>query len=189
MIKTKEDLKYYLQEDKKRYRNSNGDVDSIFRRISGSEQCLIWKVVKSVRYLEYYQNNKHKVKLSLLFHYQNIRHHFIMRKTGIYIFPNCFGPGLYIPHIGNIHVSGVAKIGKNCCLRPGVLIVSNLGMSNRKIRQITIGDNVEFSEGCKILCKKIGNNVTVGPNAVVIKSIPDNTTAYAPECKFLTKEE
>ena len=41
--------------------------------------------------------------------------------------------------------------------------------------RIVAGDNVEFSAGCKILCKKIGSNVSVGPNAVVSKNVPDNS--------------
>ena len=183
MIKTRSDLRYYLKEDKKRY----GNVTSIRRIIGHSEQWYIWKVIHSVRVLEYYENNKNNFFCRIIYNLLNIRHHRLMKSTGIYIFPNCFAPGLYIPHLGPIHVSGVAKIGKNCCIRPGTLIVSNLGMNNRNLRSIEIGDNVEFSEGCKILCKKIGNNVTVGPNAVIYKSVPDNSTVYSPLSKVITK--
>lgn len=184
MIKTRKDLKLYLSEDKKRY----GNVTQIKRIIGHSEQWYIWKVIHSVRLLEYYENNSQHIFHRIVYNLLNIRHHRLMKSTGIYIFSNCFGPGLYIPHLGPIHVSGVAKIGKNCTLRPGTLIVSNLGMNDRKLRSITIGDNVEFSEGCKILCKKIGNNVTVGPNAVVYKNIPDNTIVYSPISKVMSKE-
>lgn len=184
MIKTREDLKRYLSEDKKRY----GNVTSILRIIGHSEQYYIWKVIHSVRLLEYYKNNSEHLFHRIVYNILNIRHHRLMKSTGIYIFPNCFGPGIYIPHLGSIHVSGIAKIGKNCCLRPGTLIVSNLGVNNRNLRPITIGDNVEFSEGCKILCKKIGNNVTIGPNAVVYKNVPDNSTVYSPLSKIITKE-
>lgn len=184
MIKTKEDLKYYLQEDKKRY----GNVTSLTKRLGGSERWYIWRVVKSVRVLEYLQNNQSNIFMKLRYTIQNIKHHHLMKDTGIHISPNCFGPGLYIPHMGVIHVSGIAKIGRNCTLRPGVLIVSNYGVSNKKLRAITIGDNVEMSEGCKILCKKIGNNVIIGPNAVVLRSVPDNTTVFVDNAKMLSRE-
>ena len=55
------------------------------------------------------------------------------------------------------------------------MIASNLGQKNQKTRKVTVGDNVELSEGCKILCKKIGSNVSIGPNAVVSKNVPDNS--------------
>ena len=98
-----------------------------------------------------------------------------MHKTQLYIYPNVFGPGLYIPHKGHILTSSEAVVGKNCIIRPGTLIASNLGQRNQKTRKVIVGDNVEFSEGCKIICKKIGSNVSIGPNAVVSKNVPDNS--------------
>jgi serine O-acetyltransferase len=185
MIKTRKDLKLYISEDKKRY----GNVTSFTKIFGHSEQWYIWKVIYSVRLLEFYKNNCTNIVNKVIYTLLNIRHHKLMKNTGIYIFPNVFGPGLYIPHLGTIHVSGVAKIGKNCTIRPGVLIVSNLGVSNKKLRPIIIGDNVEFSEGCKILCRKIGDNVIVGPNCTVFKNIPNNTTVYSPQCKYLSHDD
>lgn len=83
--------------------------------------------------------------------------------------------------------SSSAKIGKNCVIRPGTLIASNLGSSNQKLRKVVVGDNVEFSAGCKILCKKIGNNVSVGPNAVVSKNVPDNSIVMGNPAEIVPK--
>lgn len=183
MIRTVSDLRFYIKEDKKRY----GDVTSLRKRLGHSEQWYIWRVVKSVRIVEYLKNNQNKILLKLLYFVFDARHHRLMKNTGLYIHPNNFGPGLYIPHLGTIH-TGPAIAGKNCTIRPGTLIMSNLGMNNRKQRVVTIGDNVEFSEGCKILCKKIGNNVIIGPNAVVMKSVPDNCTVYGNPAKIIHHE-
>ena len=112
-----------------------------------------------------------------------------MSRTEIYVYPNVFGPGLYIPHLGRILTpkSDYLQAGKGCTLRPGLLVAMNNGMGNRKYRIMSFGDNVEFSEGCKILCKKIGNNVVVGPNAVVTRNVPDDMNVYAPLCEMMER--
>lgn len=60
----------------------------------------------------------------------------------------------------------------NCCIvNSGV--VGNKG-SNDMVP--TIGNNVTLSVGCKVIGKiKIGNNVLVAPNSVVVNDIPDNS--------------
>lgn len=46
--------------------------------------------------------------------------------------------------------------------------------NNSQIEEIV--NNVELAVGCKVIGKiKIGNNVVVAPNAVVVKDVPDNT--------------
>lgn len=185
MIKTKEDLYYYLSEDKKEY---GDDIESWRKRFGHSEQWYLWKFVKKLRYLEYYKNTQTNIFRKLLYNYKNVQMHKLMFKMHIYILPNIVGPGLYIPHIGKIHISGYSKIGKNFTVRPGTLIVSNLGVNNKKPKNIEIGDNVELSEGCKILCKKIGNNVIIAPNSVVTRNVPDNTTVYGNPCEFIPRD-
>ena len=111
-----------------------------------------------------------------------------MHKNQMYLYPNVFGPGLYVPHLGRILTPPNAKVGCNCTIRPGLLIATNLGVKNSKKHFITIGDNVEFSEDVKVLCKKIGNNVVIGPNTVVSRNIPDNKTVYAPICEIIDRD-
>lgn len=41
-------------------------------------------------------------------------------------------------------------------------------------RQAIIDDNFVHRQDCRRWCAKIGNNVTVAPNAVVTHDIPDN---------------
>lgn len=66
-----------------------------------------------------------------------------------------------------VHIAHNVKIGKRC------LIVDRVGIGGSSI----IGDDCFIGYGATIINKiKIGNNVTVGAGAVVVKDIPDNTT-------------
>ncbi len=83
------------------------------------------------------------------------------------------GEGLYVGHFGGIVVSGRAVIGRNCNLSQNTTI----GKSNRGPRSgvPTIGDNVYIGPGAVIIGNiTIGNNVAVGANSVVLHSVPDN---------------
>lgn len=51
---------------------------------------------------------------------------------------------------------------------------------------VTVGDNCYFGLGVKILGSvKIGNNVTIGANAVVTKDIPDNAVVGGIPAKII----
>lgn len=85
------------------------------------------------------------------------------------------GEGFYINHFGNIHINTNSKIGKNCFINNGVTI-GETGKYSIPDAPI-IGDNCYIGAGAKILGNiKIGNDVIIGANAVVTKSIPDHST-------------
>lgn len=95
------------------------------------------------------------------------------------------GGGLRIYHHGCIIVNPDTVMGKNCILRQGVTI----GTKNGEHDVPTIGDNVEFGAGCKVLGKiKIGNNVTIGANAVVLCNVLDNSVAVGIPAKVYPKQ-
>lgn len=87
---------------------------------------------------------------------------------GIFISPDAdIGPGLLIHTPYAIFIPPV-KIGANCTVGTGTLINSGCR---------SVGDNVYFGAGCKIVGPvKIGNNVVVVANSVVLTDVPDNTT-------------
>ncbi len=87
---------------------------------------------------------------------------------GIYISPDAeIGPGLVIHTPYGVFIPPV-KIGANCTFSTGALIGSGCR---------SVGDNVYFGAGCKIVGDaKIGNNVVIVANSVVITDVPDNTT-------------
>ncbi len=85
------------------------------------------------------------------------------------------GRNFVIDHFGGIVVSGYTRFGANCRIRSGVVI----GL--RRIDEVyapEFGDNVDIGAGAKVLGQiRIGNNVVIGANAVVICDIPDNCIA------------
>lgn len=97
------------------------------------------------------------------------------------------GPGFYIGHTGLIRVHPKAKAGKNFSIGPGVILgEKGLGEGGAP----SLGDNVYVGTGSKILgALKIGNNVKIGANAVVVKDIPDGATAVGVPAKIIYKEK
>jgi serine O-acetyltransferase len=85
------------------------------------------------------------------------------------------GPGFVIEHSGGIVVSGFASFGANCRIRNGVVI----GLSRvDEPCAPQFGDNVDIGAGAKILGSiRIGANVLIGANAVVITDVPANSIA------------
>ena len=87
---------------------------------------------------------------------------------GIFISPDAeIGPGFVVHTPFGINV-GPAKIGANCTVSTGTLIGSGCR---------SVGDNVYFGAGCKIVGDlKIGSNVVIVANSVVLTDVPDNIT-------------
>lgn len=135
-----------------------------------SDQYYIWKYIKTLRYSEYYLSKKsiwHKWMLMWWLH----RLRKISRITGFQIPPGTIGPGITIWHWGPIIVNPATRIGKNCTLNPMVII----GHKKPGEAAPQIGNNVFIGGGAKIIgAIHIGNNVTIAPNAVVVKDVEDN---------------
>jgi serine O-acetyltransferase len=88
--------------------------------------------------------------------------------VGVFISPDAeIGPGLLI-HTPYGIIVGPTKIGANCTIQSGVVITAATK---------SIGDNVYFGPGAKVIGDaKIGNNVVIVANSVVLTDVPDNTT-------------
>ena len=82
------------------------------------------------------------------------------------------GPGLYIGHYGGIIVHGDTVIGRDCNINHGVTIGMKYGGKNPGVP--VIGDRVYLGPGCKVIGGiRLGNDVAIGANAVVVESVPD----------------
>lgn len=178
MIQSKNDLKYYLKEDLKRFDNKRPNLKDW---ILHNEVWYIYRYIKNLRYLEYYLNtNKKKLYLFHFFLYKRM-----CFKHKIDIKPNNIGPGFRIMHLGSlIRIKKECRIGKNCTILPGVVI----GNKNLESDQswVIIGDNCYIGLGAKILGSvTIGNNVTIGANAIVTKNIPDNAVVGGIPAKII----
>ncbi len=85
------------------------------------------------------------------------------------------GDRLVIEHTGAIVISGDAVFGDDCVLRQGVTV----GLRHRGIRGSPhLGDRVDIGAGAKLLGPiRIGNDVAIGANAVVLCDVPDHSIA------------
>ncbi len=95
------------------------------------------------------------------------------------------GPGLMLCHFGGVVVTA-KKIGKNAtishCCTIGMRIVDN------EKRFPVIGDSLYMAPGSKIIGDiNIGNNAAIGTNAVVLKSLEDNSVVVGIPAKVVSK--
>lgn len=165
MIKNKNDYLYYLECDRVALRESK-KKPSLFR------PCEIWRYQRLLRKLEYYTNCKPGNPLK---YYYKMRLHNLSVRYGIFIPVNVFAPGLSIAHIGPIIINHKSKVGENCRIQTGV----TLGATNGSSAAPKLGNNVFLSEGCKIIGDiTIADNVQIGANAVVVKSILEPGTTW-----------
>ena len=112
---------------------------------------------------------------SLIYH---VLYKFVQIITGIQL--PCevdVGRNFVIDHFGGIMISGYAKFGDNCRVRNGVVIgILRVGEKSAPI----IGNNVDIGVGAKLLGPiRIGDNVLIGANAVVVRDVPDNSVIMA----------
>ena len=168
MIQNKNDLKYYLEQDKialgiKRSRPL----------IFGDE---IWKFQILYRKYEYLRNVYSNTILlpyvyiiKILFEKKSV-------KLGYSIPINVFGPGLSIAHYGTIVINSHAKIGKNCRIHEGVTIGATSGSKAAP----NIGDNVFIGSGAKIIGNvKIASDIAIGAGSVITKDFSERGITVA----------
>lgn len=175
MIKSRNDLKFYLQEDAKANRIEGCSVLMYWGRLFiGSESAHVYKYLKVLRHCEYHYNNGGSYH-RLLYRFYKIRLHRLGFKYNIRIPENVCGYGLSIIHIAGCGgcLVNANKVGNYCKLQTGVLIGNTNHSEDDKP---TIGDNVGFGPGAKVLGKiKIGDNCFVAANAVVVKDMQANS--------------
>jgi serine O-acetyltransferase len=97
---------------------------------------------------------------------------------GIEISPKCaIGPGIFFPHTSGT-VIGASKIGRNAVIFQGVTLgAKEMDMGFDETLRPQIGNNVVVGAGAKVLggiC--LGDNVRVGANSVLLRSVPANST-------------
>ncbi len=108
---------------------------------------------------------------------------------------NCYGIEIhYTTKIGrrcrNGHQSGIvihehAIIGDDCTIRQGVTIgaAAEYSVADAPV----LGNHVDIGAGAMILGKvTIGDNARIGPNAVIMMSVPANATAFAQPARIIT---
>lgn len=168
MIKTAQDLKHYLDLDKKVY--------GITRHHPAIYGDWHWKFLIALRHEEYHANNPGKIHRLKKRFWAMLHSHYGV-KMGWDIPLNTFGPGLKINHYGLIVVNANARIGAYCDIHQGV----NIGQHGESQWDVpTIGDNVWIGPGAKIFGRvNIASRCAIGANAVVNKSFDEENITIA----------
>ena len=179
MIKSRLDYHRYLERD----RISNGvkNRKNIFDKFKFFIfPKLEWSFIKAMRHLEYYENvGKYRFYVlgRLLYLFSKYRYRQLSIKCGYSIPTNVFGAGISLPHRGTLVINSQTKIGENCRIHVGV----NIGAHKEKAPRI--GNNVYIGPGAIIFGDiEIADNITIGANATVNKSFttPNVTIAGTP---------
>ena len=169
MINSKEELKQYIHVDAlANWRTSPKP------KVFGDEQ---WKYILAMRKLEYLSNFCGIRRIVRIFPF--IFYKFRWHRLGVlcgYTFPlGTCGKGLALPHRGSIVINSKTQIGENCRIHQCVTIGSTSGTSDSAV----IGNNVFIGAGaCIIGAVEIADDVAIGSNAVVVKSITEPGTTW-----------
>jgi serine O-acetyltransferase len=91
-----------------------------------------------------------------------------------------------IEHFGDIIISGDTVIGDDVVIRNGVTI----GLRKTGVRGApVIGSRVDIGAGAKILGTiRIGNDVAIGANAVVLSDLPSNSIAVGVPARIILRQ-
>lgn len=140
---------------------------------SGLEIFLLYPGIKAVRsHRKAHWCYQHNLKFLARAISQHSR-----RRTGIEIHPGAtIGRRLVIDHGMGIVIGETAEIGDDCLIYHGV----TLGGTGKDVgkRHPTIGNNVLIGTGAKVLGPiKVGDNSRIAANSVVLKEIPEDSTA------------
>ena len=84
------------------------------------------------------------------------------------------GGGLYIGHIGGVHINPQAVLGKNCDVAHRVTIgTSAMGRQGAPV----LGDDVYIGTGATLVGKiRVGSGAKIASNTLVMSNIPEGAT-------------
>ena len=168
MIFTKNDYKHYITQDQIARGIKLKTIPQKLKQLIYMDPT--WKFQRRLRQVEYYYNREKNFFQRIYYYYLEYRFKKLSIQLGFSIPKNAFGPGLSIPHYGNIIVNSKAKIGSNCKIHSGV----NIGASGGNPEAPIIGDNVYIGPGAKIYGNiKITNNIVIAANAAVATDFLD----------------
>ena len=108
--------------------------------------------------------------------------------TGIEIHPGAtIGKCLFIDHGMGVVIGETTIIGDNCTLYQGVTL-GGTGKDKGK-RHPTLGDNVLVGAGARVLGPiSVGNNSKIASGAVVLKDVPENSTAVGIPARVVRRD-
>ena len=109
--------------------------------------------------------------------------------TGIEIHPGAkIGRRFFIDHGMGVVIGETAVINDDCTLYHGVTLGGTSW--NKGKRHPTLGNNVVVGAGAKVLGPiEIGDGSRIGSNAVVLKSVPENSTVVGVPGKLVEQKQ
>ena len=97
------------------------------------------------------------------------------------------GSEFFIDHGAGVVIGETAEIGNNVTLYAGV-VLGGTSLEKKK-RHPTLGNNIVVGTGAKLLGPiKIGDNVRIGANSVVIDDVPPNSVVVGVPGKIVSRE-
>lgn len=92
-----------------------------------------------------------------------------------------------IDHFGGIVISGDAEFGDDCVIRNGVTVgLRHAGQRGSPI----VGSRVDIGAGAKVLGPiRIGDDVQIGANAVVLTDVPSNCIAVGVPARIIPRKD
>lgn len=168
----------------------------LFYNISSNKSIIEIEINRWIKALFLENKSNYSNLFNLLTHYPEFRNLFYYRLESYSILIKWYypplkslhintpkiGAGLFIQH-GFSTIIAASEIGENCWINQQVTI----GNTNKTDCPV-IKNNVIVYAGAKIIGKvTVGNNVKIGANAVVVKDVPDNSTAVGVPARNIPK--
>ncbi|ATP57961.1 serine acetyltransferase [Pedobacter ginsengisoli] len=140
-------------------------------------------LVEGFRFMFFYRIKSTLSKKNPLYwlFYIIVRHY--SYKYGFQFFSAKIGKGFYIGHFGNIIINGGTHIGDNVNISPGVVIGQ---VSRGRLKGVPkIGNNVWIGSNVVIVGNiKVGNNVLIAPGTYVTTDVPDFSLVRGNPCEI-----
>ena len=108
--------------------------------------------------------------------------------TGIEIHPGAqIGKDFFIDHGSGVVIGETSEIGDNVTLFQGVVLG---GVATDPVkRHPTLGNNIVVGTGAKLLGPiKIGDNVRIGANSVIVQDVPPNSVVIGVPGRVVSRE-
>lgn len=172
-ILTRRDLEEWLGAELAYYRADRGEVAWFLQRTFGfGEQALLAKHQVLLRRAEYHRNVGHRLRYALV----RLRLDRMQNKYCLHIPLNTCGKGFRLMHLGPVLINGRAALGAHCVLHMCSSVVAK-GISDAAP---TLGEGVILGYGaCVVGGVEVANNVAVGANALVCKSVDEPGVSVA----------
>ncbi len=175
------------------------------------EKLSIWQLIKEDFHTPWKNDPAIRSRFELFFNYPGIwtiinyriahalynrGFHFIARImmgitqiiTNVDIHPRCkIGRRVFIDHGVGVVVGETAEIGDDVLIYQGVTL-GGVSLDKDVKRHPTVKSGAVISAGAKVLGNiTIGKNAKVGANSVVIKDVPDDSTAVGIPARIISK--